>query len=442
MNLQPVFPHPAEPLRIAVVGSGISGSAAAMVLARNHDVTLYEKNAVPGGHTATVDIQYDGKGISVDTGFIVYNEATYPKLTRLFGELGVETHESSMSFALSLDHGALEWSGVSLATLFAQKSNIVRPSFWRMVAEILRFNTICLKDRDKGHMTAMSIGEYLEWRRFSDSFTQNYLIPMAAAIWSAPAGKMLEFPAARFIGFFENHRLINLKPHPWRTVTGGSRNYLERILKPLGDKVRTSCGVTSIRRQAGGVYITDEHGTCERYDRVVLACHSDQSLAMLSDATLQEQRVLSAVGWQPNRVVLHRDPALMPVRRKVWAAWNYLKSSKDGRSDVTVTYWMNRLQGIDDDYPLFVTLNPDREPDPALVFGEYIYDHPQFDAASFDAQEELRLVQGMNNTWYAGAWTGFGFHEDGLSSGLAAAEQILQTHGRQTSRILFKEAAE
>ncbi len=446
MNLQPTFPgpaaplkSPAAPLKIAIIGSGISGSSAAARLHRLHDVTLYEKNPVVGGHTATVDIDYDGQKISVDTGFIVYNEPTYPKLTALFAELGVKTHESQMSFSLSLDHGRLEWSGYSLKTLFAQKSNLFRPSFLRMIAEILRFNRLCLQDRAAGHLQSRNIGQYLDWRGFSKSFAGNYLVPMAAAIWSSPVEKMREFPADRFVNFFENHRLIHMTPHPWRTVSGGSRHYLEKLLAPLEDRIRTNCGVVDIRRDAGSVHIIDERGEERQYDRVLLACHSDQALAMLRDASDDEKRLLSAIGWQSNRVILHRDPALMPVRRKVWAAWNYLKStSENGEADVTVSYWMNRLQGIEDSYPLFVTLNPDREPDPKLVFGQYTYDHPQFDASSFAAQDELQTIQGKNSTWFAGAWTGYGFHEDGLASGLACARQIIETYEQAS----FMEAAE
>ncbi len=447
MTVMPNFPNIDYPqrgaLKIAVIGSGISGSSAAMMLSRQHDVTVFEKNAVAGGHTATVDIDYDGKAISVDTGFIVYNEATYPKLTKLFAELDVKTHESNMSFSMSLDNGGLEWCGDTISTIFAQKRNIMRPSFLRMLAEIMRFNRICLLDRTNGHLKACSIGDYLNWRRFSRDFADNYLMPMAAAIWSTPTDRMLEFPAERFVNFFDNHRLINIRQHAWRTVSGGSRNYLDKLLSPLGANVKLNCGVSHIRRHAGHVDITDEQGRQYRFDHVIMACHSDQSLKILSDATPQEQKLLSAVGWQANRIVLHRDPSLMPVRKKVWAAWNYLKSSSEsGDKDVAVTYWMNRLQGIDAGRPLFVTLNPDREPDPRLVFGEYSYDHPQFDADSFHAQDELKSIQGRNNTFFAGAWTGYGFHEDGLSSGLAAADAILDMRGRTAKSADYLEAAE
>jgi len=421
------FPATAGPkrLKVAIVGSGISGASAAWAMRDLHDVTLYETGKRAGGHTATVDIDYEGTPVSVDTGFIVYNELNYPNLTALFAHLGVKTHDSDMSFALSLDHGKMEWGGDNLWTLFAQKRNLLRPSFLLMLREILRFNKICLQDRAQGHLAARSIGDYLNWRGFSPGFMNNYLVPMAAAIWSTPAKKMMEFPATYFVNFFENHRLIYLERPTWRTVTGGSRNYLTKLLAPLGHRVRLDTGVVSIRRSADGVDILDTTGTTQTYDRVVLACHTDQALRILDRPTDEEKSILSAIPYSPNRVVLHRDERLMPTRKKVWASWNYLRSSdQSSDANVAVSYWMNRLQGIDPSKPLFVTLNPDREPDPKLVFGEYSYDHPQFGTDAMEIQGRLREIQGGNNTYFAGAWTGYGFHEDGLTSGILAAEAL------------------
>ncbi len=419
------FHHPHRRLKIAVIGSGVSGASAAWALNPLHDVTLYEKANRAGGHTATVDVDYDGLSIPVDTGFIVYNEPNYPNLTALFAELGIATHASDMSFALSLDQGKLEWSGAGLSSLFAQKRNLLRPSFLLMIREILRFNKTCLLDRAAGHLVSRSIGDYLDWRGFSPGFTNNYLVPMAAAIWSTPAAKMLQFPAEHFINFFDNHRLIYSKQHQWRTVTGGSRNYLEKLLQPLGDHLKLGLGVRAVMRNQAGVTVIDDSGQETHFDKVIFAAHSDQTRRMLVDATEQEKRLLAAVPYQPNRVVLHRDPKLMPQRRKVWASWNYLRSSsEDGNADVAVTYWMNRLQAIDDRFPLFVTLNPDREPDPRKVFAQFSYDHPQFSADSVEAQRALADMQGHNNSYFAGAWTGYGFHEDGLTSGLKAATAL------------------
>jgi uncharacterized protein len=431
--------------RVAIVGSGISGASAAWALHRTHDVTLFEKDSRAGGHTATVDIDYDGHAIAVDTGFIVYNEANYPNLTALFAHLGIATHESNMSFSLSLDQGRLEWSGLSFGALFAQKRNILRPSFLLMIREILRFNKICLVDRAAGRLTDMSIGDYLNWRRFSPGFTNNYLVPMAAAIWSTPAKKMMEFPADYFVNFFDNHRLIYQRQHPWRTVTGGARTYLLALLAPLGDHVMTECGVAHVTRSKEAVHLRDTQGRDWTFDHVIFAGHTDQTLAILGDPSAEERAVLEAIPYRPNRVILHRDSALMPSRRKVWASWNYLRSSDaGGETDVAVTYWMNMLQGIDPARPLFVTLNPDREPAPGTVFGEFSYDHPQFGSDAVQAQTRLRAIQGDNRTHFAGAWTGYGFHEDGLASGLAAAEALGATipwrEGPGTP--LFAEAAE
>ncbi|MBB4065009.1 NAD(P)/FAD-dependent oxidoreductase [Gellertiella hungarica] len=411
-------------LKIAIIGSGISGASAAWALHPHHDVILYEKSSRPGGHTATADIDYNGKAISVDTGFIVYNEATYPNLAALFAELEVDTHASDMSFALSLDHGRLEWAGDGLSTLFAQKRNLFRPSFLLMIREILRFNRQCLADRAAGHLSRLSIGDYLNWRGFSPGFTNNYLVPMAAAIWSSPAARLLDFPAEQFVNFFDNHRLIYLKPHQWRTVSGGSRNYLAKLLAPLGPRLRLDCGIAEVRRVGGQVAVRDVTGTETLFDKVIFASHSDQTLAMLKDANAEERRLLSAIPYQPNHVVLHRDESLMPTRRKVWASWNYLRSSRSDSKAATVTYWMNRLQGIDNRYPLFVTLNPDREIDRSKIFAEYVYEHPLFDARAMAAQAELPGIQGKNNCYFTGAWTAYGFHEDGLRSGLMAAADL------------------
>ena len=294
MTIVQSFPSrkkPTDRLKIAVVGSGITGSAAAWALHTVHDVTVYEKDVRAGGHTATVDIDYLGKPISVDTGFIVYNEATYPNLTALFAELDVKTHESNMSFSLSLDQGKLEWSGDNLWTIFAQKRNLFKPSFLLMIREILRFNKQCLVDRDGGHLANISIGDYLNWRGFSPGFMNNYLVPMAAAIWSTEAKRMMQFPADHFVNFFDNHRLIYSRAHMWRTVTGGSRNYLDKLLAPLKDRVKIGTGVASVRRTGTSVFLRDTNGLETEYDHVIFASHCDQTLGMLSDASEQEQRI-------------------------------------------------------------------------------------------------------------------------------------------------------
>lgn len=421
MNIIPIKRGGAGRRKIAVIGSGIAGASAAWALSPAAEVTLYESERRPGGHTATVDVDYDGKHVPVDTGFIVYNEHNYPELTALFAHLGVETVESDMGFSLSLDGGRLEWSGQNLLSVFAQARNLVSPSFLRMLREIMRFNAICVTDRDSGALAGRTIGDYLVHRRFSTEFRDNYLIPMAAAIWSTPRIRMLDYPAATFISFFENHRLIHWERPVWRTVRGGARNYLDRLLAPIAD-IRTGSPVRTIIRDSFGVTVWADGQEPERFDEVVIASHSDQALDLLGDASREERAVLSAIPYRPNRVVLHRDPHLMPKRKRAWSAWNYLRSSGD--DEVCVTYWMNRLQGIDPGCPLFVSLNPAIEPRADLIFGEWTYDHPQFDARALSAQARLDDIQGVRRTWFAGAWTGSGFHEDGLRSGLDAAQAL------------------
>lgn len=409
--------------KIAVVGSGIAGASAAWALRGVAHVTLFEAEERVGGHTATVDIDYDGTRVAVDTGFIVYNTLNYPELTALFSHLGVDTHESSMGFGLSLDGGRLEWSGSTYRSIFAQRSNMFSPSFLWMLREILRFNRQCVEDRDSGLLRHDTIGEYLARGGFSAAFRDNYLIPMAAAIWSTPRVKMLDYPAASFISFFENHRLIHNDRPAWRSVSGGARSYLDRLLSPLAD-IRVASPVVTIIRDAFGVTIWARNRPPERFDHVVIAAHSDQALAMLGDASPLEAKLLSAIPYRPNRVVLHRDPRLMPRRRAVWSAWNYLRSSTEEDAEVCVTYWMNRLQGIDDAMPLFVSLNPAIEPREDLTFGEWSFSHPQFDSRALSAQARLAEIQDVRRTVFAGAWTGHGFHEDGLRSGLDAAQML------------------
>lgn len=423
---QPAPTTPTQRQRIAIVGSGISGIAAAWLLRDIHDVTLFEKDSRAGGHTCTVDVDYDGKHIPVDVGFIVFNTRNYPNLCGLFDHIGVTSEDTNMSFAMSLDGGAREWCGQSLNAVFAQRGNLVSPGFWSMLLDVLKFNRHATKDRDSGYMEGLSITEYLAKRKLSPRFRDDYLIPMAAAIWSTPETRIMDFPAKSLVNFFENHRLLEVVPPLWRTVSGGSRNYHSKLMNDLGARARIGTGVATLERPAtGGVNITDTNGETSHFDHVIIATHSDQALAMLGDATGMEKAILGDIQYRPNRVVLHRDARFMPKRKKAWAAWNTLRDSNKGDdSDLTLTYWMNKLQNIDNDYPLFVTLNPTQEPDPSLVFGEWSFEHPQYDAAAFDAQARLPHIQGNRATWFAGAWTGYGFHEDGLKSGMAVARAL------------------
>jgi predicted NAD/FAD-binding protein len=437
-------------MRIAVIGTGIAGNAAAWTLSRRYPVTVYDREIRPGGHSHTVNIDYDGTPLAVDIGFIVYNELNYPDLTSLFAHLGVETLRSCMSFAVTADGGRFEWKGggenwrQTLAGLFAQPRNLLSPTYLWMLRDILKFNRQSVEDYKAGRLAGMSLGEYFHCRRFAPRLLTDYLAPMGAAIWSTPAQDMLDFPAENFVAFFSNHRLLQYDRPVWRTVQGGSRNYVEKLTAGFRDRMRLGCAVTSIERKARGVVVTDSHGGCETYDHVVIAAHSDQALAMLSDADDRERAVLGAIGYSPNTIYLHRDTRLMPKRRGVWAAWNFLRWQRRGSAlnDVAVTYWMNELQGIDKNKPLFVSLNPPFEPRSELTFGKYICEHPQYDAAAFAAQKRLEEIQGKRHTWFCGAWTGYGFHEDGLRSALAVAESLGATAPWREAPPELAEAAE
>ncbi len=411
-------------MRIAIVGSGIAGMGAAWALHRDHDIVVYEKQDRIGGHSHTVDVDYDGKRIAVDTGFIVYNELNYPNLTALFAELGVETTASRMTFGFSARNGALEWQGNSLRSLFAQKRNAFKPSFHRMWLDILRFRRESTIDLNAGRVEGRTLGAYLEANGYSAPFRDHCILPMGAAIWSASPKDMLAFPAQTFIRFFENHRLFHFDKPLWRTVNGGSREYVKRLTAPFAHAIRLSTPAASVRRTAAGVDVSDHTGAIERFDHVVFACHSDQTLPLLADATDAERHVLSPLRYAPNTVYLHRDPSLMPKRKSVWSSWNYLARDTDDGAAVSVTYWMNELQAIDKSRPLFVSLNPPTPPAPELTFQIFDCDHPQFDAAALVAQRRLHLVQGVRRTWYCGAYAGYGFHEDGLTSGLEIAERL------------------
>jgi len=413
-------------MKIAVVGTGISGLSAAWLLHETHDITVYEKEARLGGHSNTMDVDYDGVPMSVDTGFIVYNDLNYINLNALFEHLGVQTQGSNMSFGVSVDRGRLEWSSDTLASIFAQKRNLARPSFLAMLRNIFRFNKLALRDLENGALCGLTLGEYLERGRFGRGFRDYYLLPMGAAIWSTSTADMLDFPAESFVNFFNNHRLLHTERPAWRTVVGGSRQYVTKLAAPFHDRVRAGAGVTQVRRLAetGGVEVTDETGHTETYDQVILACHSDQALSMLSDADEKERRILGALRYAPNTVYLHRDPALMPTRRKVWSSWNYMCNGVDSGGKVSVSYWMNRLQSLDYKRPLFVSLNPEQAPREELTFKEMTYDHPQFDAAALTAQKLMDEIQGVRGVWFAGAYCGHGFHEDGLKAGLSVAERL------------------
>jgi len=422
--------------RIAVIGSGISGLSVAYGLAPWAEVTLFEAGSYFGGHTHTVDITLEGRRHGIDTGFLVFNERTYPNLIRLFGELGVETAVSDMSFSVQVPDIGLEWSGCDMNTVFAQRRNFVRPAFLRMLADILRFNRITtgIAQREAEGELRQPIGEFLDEHRFSRAFRDWYFLPMIGCIWSCPTDQMLRFPIATMIRFCHNHGLLQVADRPrWFTVTGGAKHYVDKMLAQIPD-ARLNTPVRRVRRTARGhghgphdAWVTTDAGT-ERFDHVVFACHSDQSLALLADPSAAEREVLGAIRYQPNRAVLHTDTSVLPERKLAWAAWNYERAVEGSREQASVClhYLINRLQPLPFETPVVVSLNPVREPRPGSVHGEFEYSHPVFDQAAIAAQRRVNSLQGVGNTWYCGAWTRYGFHEDGLMSGMAVTEALKQ----------------
>lgn len=437
-------------MRLAVIGTGIAGNAAAWLLSQRHSVTIYERELRSGGHSHTVRIDYDGEAIDVDIGFIVFNKLNYPELTALFAHLDVETVETCMSFSVSADAGRFEWRGGGGSAyetafgLFAQRRNFLSPSYLRMLADILKFNRQSTADLRAGRLAGLTLGDYFRKLDLTPRLLTDYLAPMGAAIWSSPSDDISSFPAENFVTFFDNHRLLQFDRPRWLTVKGGSQRYVERLTAAFRSRTRLGCAAVSVERKQRGVSILDSHGRREDYDAVVIACHSDQALAMLSDADARERAILGAIGYAPNAAYLHRDCRLMPKRRDAWASWNFLrwKRQTPADNDVAVTYWMNRLQGIENDKPLFVTLNPPFEPLPHLTFGRYTCAHPQYTSDAFVAQKRLLEIQGHRRTWFCGAWTGYGFHEDGLRSGIAVAEALGAEVPWRQSKPLFVQAAE
>ncbi|MGA1342185.1 MAG: NAD(P)/FAD-dependent oxidoreductase [Hyphomonas sp.] len=402
--------------RIAIIGSGISGIGAAWALRDKAEVTLFEKDDRLGGHACTHMFDYDGLRMAVDLGFIVYNGLNYPNLTGLFEALGVETEASDMSFAVSDPQG---WTWASTpAGIFAQKRNLLSPRFHRFWTTILRFNDTARTQLASGAMRDTTLGAWLDRNGFDLTFRNNYILPMGAAIWSTPEDRMLDYPAISFFQFFDNHRLMHKERPKWRTVSGGSRNYVDKAAEALGSRVKLKSPVVRVHAFGGRVAVTTEAGASDVFDEVIFACHSDEALRLVERDYEDQAFFLRSVRYRANTIYLHRDPALMPARKAAWASWNVLKQAN---GDICLTYWMNKLQNLDPGRPVFITLNPETAPDERLTFHKYAFDHPQFDAAAEAAVRSLKRIQGQNRLWFAGAWMGRGFHEDGLKSGLSAA---------------------
>jgi uncharacterized protein len=434
--------------RVAVVGSGISGLATAYALRDDAQVTLFESGSYFGGHTHTVDITLpgaQGQAVThgVDTGFLVFNHRTYPQLVQLFAELGVATAASDMSFSVQVPQHGLEWSGCNLNTVFAQRRNLLRPRFLRMLADVLRFNklTTAVAERGEDAELAEPIADWLDRHSFNSAFRDWYFLPMIGCIWSCPTDQMLRFPIGTMIRFCHNHGLIQVANRPqWHTVVGGAKHYVEKLLPHIAD-ARLSSPVRQVRRlppgsgQAGVMVMTDAGS--ERFDDVVLACHSDQSLALLADATAPERAVLGAIRYHPNRALLHTDANVLPRRRLAWAAWNYARAASAGseQAGVCLHYLINRLQPLPWPQPVVVSLNPDPAAMPRAdtVVGDFHYSHPVFDVAAVQAQRQLPSIQGTSHLWFCGAWTRYGFHEDGLMSAHTVAQGLRAQWQRQDS---------
>lgn len=402
--------------RIAIIGSGISGMGAAYALKDTADITVYEAGDRAGGHAHTMDVDYDGETLAVDVGFIVYNPLNYPNLIGMFEDLGVETAKSDMGFAVSNPDG-YEWAS-SISGITAHKRNLFKPDYYKFLLTILKFNDLAREELKADKIGDVSLGYWLEKHGFEQSFLDNYILPMGGAIWSTPESEMLDYPARSFFQFFENHRLMHKERPLWRTVKGGSRNYVNAIAKHLGHRLRLNSPIKHIAPFEGRVKVTEGNGNADIFDDVIIATHSDVTRDMLDEAYSDTRFLLGSVRYRDNDIYLHRDASLMPTRKSAWAAWNVLKQDSP---DICLTYWMNKLQDIDRRKPLFVTLNPKNPPAPDLTFARMNKAHPQFDAPAEAAVRTLKAKQGEGGIWLAGAWLGSGFHEDGLKSGLSCA---------------------
>ena len=412
-------------MKIAIVGSGISGLSCGHLLAEQHQLSVFEAGPEIGGHTATKDIEVDGQHYAIDTGFIVFNDWTYPNFIRLMDEVGVSSKPTEMSFSVSCQLTGLEYGGSNLNTLFAQRKNLFKPSYYNMLADIVRFNKQAIGDLEQQRIDpAMTLAEYLSLKGYGEMFAKKYLIPMGSAIWSASTEVMLNFPLLFFVRFLKNHGLLSVNNRPqWRVIEGGSRQYLKPLSARFSDRIRTNCAVQSITRSHNSAQLSLADGSVENFDQVVLACHSDQALALLKDPSAQELQVLGAMPYQSNDVVLHTDCSLLPAKKRAWSSWNYQLKSEQ-QEQATLTYNMNILQGIESDTTFCVTLNATDDIDPDKILGRYNYSHPVFSLQSVAAAERWDEINGVNNSWFCGAYWANGFHEDGASSGIRVAKAL------------------
>jgi predicted NAD/FAD-binding protein len=429
-------------MRVAVIGAGISGNVAAYLLtAKGFDVAVYEKENRAGGHANTICIRRGDCDIFVDTGFIVFNELNYPNFAGLLRKLGVATVETNMGFSVSEQFGRFEWSArgdsylETLNGLFAQRSNLLSPAFYRMLLDIRRFNREAANDLEYGKLGDLTLGDYLSWRGFSRQFLQHYLLPMGAAIWSSTTEEIFDFPAARFIAFLKNHLLLQSQRQVWRTVAGGSQSYVDSVTASFRDNIRLGTAVKTLKRTLDNVIVVNVEGHQETFDQVVVATHPDQALAILDDASDDERAILGEIRYRVNNVYVHCDDRLMPKRKAAWAPWNFMRLEVNGTARESVTYWMNVLQDIDRSFPVFVTLNPPVEPAPEMTFARLVYEHPHFDRYAIAAQGGMDSIQGVARTWYCGAWMGYGFHEDGATAGMSVVHKLASGMVRSAARL-------
>jgi len=412
-------------MKIAIIGAGISGLTAAHYLRDEHELTVFETADRIGGHTATVDVDWQGRQFAIDTGFIVYNDWTYPNFIELLQELEVETKPTEMSFSVRCDDSGLEYGGNNLNTLFAQRSNALSPAFHGMLRDILRFNREAVDDLENGRIsTTTTLGEYLEQNGYRQTFIDKYLLPMGCAIWSASSDSMLDFPLLFFVRFFKNHGLLSVNDRPqWHVIKGGSRSYLKPLTRGLETSIRLNSRIATVWRRVDGIELLMEDGQLEKYDQVIFACHSDQALSLLGDPTAAERDALAAIPYQSNEVVLHTDESLLPRKRLAWSSWNYwLRKNRQERA--VLNYNMNILQGLEADTTFCVTLNASEAIDERKIIERFNYSHPVFSLQGIEAADRIKALNGLNRSWFAGAWLGNGFHEDGVVSGKAAAEGI------------------
>ncbi len=411
--------------KIAIVGSGISGLTAAFLLSKKHTVHVFEKSDAIGGHTATVDVEIKQKSYAIDTGFIVFNDRTYPNFIALLDEIGIEKQKTEMSFSVKNPATGLEYNGHNLSTLFAQKRNIINPRFWHLIKEILRFNKLCKTNYEKNdYPNGYTLGEFLALNNFSAYFSQHYILPMGAAIWSSSLASMALFPLQFFIRFFHNHGLLNVANRPqWYVIPNGSRSYLTPLTQSFAENIHLNSNIEYITRKNDRAQLIFSDGTEQEFDEVILACHSDQSKALLKDITEQENRILSEMTYSANHVVLHTDKSLLPKRKKAWASWNY-QLTQDDSKPACVTYNMNILQGISSEHTFCVTLNQTQLIDKTKILREFLYHHPVYTVTSLKAQQQRDSICGKNHTHFAGAYWYNGFHEDGVRSAIDVAKRF------------------